>query len=401
MVLAAQRLMIHISLSINILKQRVVCHRNILLLTDLCRRAARKYEAFQQGIACQTISAMYTITGSLSHRIQLLHGSPAVVVYPYTAHEVMLGRHYRNTLLRHIIALLAAVFHNIGKMRPKLFLRNRSEILPHIIGVILFHLVDNSLGDHISRQQFIHKPVHILVIQPGTLTPDRFRDQKAPLFLHRRVQCGRMHLHIIDILQSHIMLQCNGQRIPRQMTEIRGMPVQTSDSAASPHCVLRLNGLDGSIRHPKDRSVADIILTHNVHHDRIFKDGYIRQFSHLCQELAGDFFSGNILVKEDPLIGVRSLTGKHQLSVLIPCEIRTVAHQVLNHLPGGADHDFDGLPVVLIMSCLQGILKITVIIGFIFQHTDSTLSKKRITAFHIPLGDDGNLLISRKLQCTV
>ena len=106
-------------------------------------------------------------------------------------------------------------------------------------------------------------------------------------------------------------------------------------------------------------------------------------------------------MKEDPLIGVRSLTGKHQLSVLIPCEIRTVAHQVLNHLPGGADHDFDGLPVVLIMSCLQGILKITVIIGFIFQHTDSTLSKKRITAFHIPLGDDGNLLISRKLQCTV
>lgn len=64
-----------------------------------------------------------------------------------------------------------------------------------------------------------------------------------------------MNLHIVDILQGHLMPAGDGQRISRYMAEVSGMAIQSSDAAGGKHCVISLYLFQGAVRFSDHPSV--------------------------------------------------------------------------------------------------------------------------------------------------
>ena len=149
-----------------------------LLCGTLC-----KYKAFEKGITCQTISSVNTITCRLANCIQPVHGRLAHIVNPHTSHKVVLCRNHRNTFLSHIIPHLPAMLNDIWEMRAKFFLRNRPQIFPHMLRVILFHLFIDCFCEQVSRKKFVNKAIHILIIQLCSFSSYRFRNQETAFLL--------------------------------------------------------------------------------------------------------------------------------------------------------------------------------------------------------------------------
>ena len=123
--------------------------------------------------------------------------------------------------------------------------------------------------------------------------------------------------------------------------------------------------------------------------------------SDLHQEFAGDFPAGNILMEENPFVGMGPLTGKGKGPILPALEFHAVPHQVSNHILGGTNHNVHRLPVIFIMARFHGVLKVAAVVRFILQHTDAALGQIGIAAFRIRFCHNCDLPVSRKVKGTV
>ena len=266
---------------------------------------------------------------------------------------------------------------------------------------VLLHLFVNFLGQQISRQKLICETLHVLSVELCALSPNGFRDQKASGLIILGIECGRVNLHVVDVLQFNSVANCNRQCIAGEMTEVGGMAINSADSAGGQYGAVRLNGLQGAVFLPNHRAVAGVVLCNQILHGGVFHQLDVRKFFYLCQKLAGNFLAGDVLVKEDSFIRVGALPGEIQFAVLVPVETNAVLQEILNHVLRGTDHDVHGLPVVLVVSRFHGIFKIAVVVLVVLQHADSALCQVGIVAFQIGFGNQCDFLVSRELQCTV
>ena len=215
------------------------------------------------------------------------------------------------------------------------------------------------------------------------------------------IEGRRVDLDIVRILEGHIVSQSNGQCIAGEMAVIRGMLVEAADTAAGEDHVVRVHHVEGAVRQSDDRAVADIVLFDDVDHGRELHQGDVRQFPDPCQKLACDLLSGDVVVEEDPLVGVGAFLGKQELPFRVVFEFDAVGYQVVDDVLRGADHDADRLFVVLIMARFHGVFKIAFIIGIVLEHADAALSEVRVRAFEVRFGNEQDVLVLRALQCAV
>ena len=88
--------------------------------------------------------------------------------------------------------------------------------------------------------------------------------------------------------------------------------------------------------------------------------------------MGGDLLACFILVKQDAGIRMRTLScvGK-----CLPVHLKPDAerHEIRNYLSGGVNHNMNGIRIVLVMTCLHGILKESIIVFLVTKHTDTAL----------------------------
>ena len=127
------------------------------------------------------------------------YGRFADAVHVNAAHEIMLGRHHRNRLFGYIVSFVQTVLPDVREVRPDLVFGNRRKGEPHMGLVFLFHLRENGVCHHISRQKFVDKPFALTVQQDGSLAAHGFGDQEFPSVFFR-VQGRGMNLDVVDVL---------------------------------------------------------------------------------------------------------------------------------------------------------------------------------------------------------
>ena len=79
------------------------------------------------------------------------------------------------------------------------------------------------------------------------------------------------------------------------------------------------------------------------------------------------------------------LAGKDEVALLVAFELRAVGDQVADDILGGADHDFNRLPVIFIVAGLHSVLKIAVVVRFVLEHADAALGKIGVAALQVCL----------------
>ena len=255
----------------------------------------------------------------------------------------------------------------------RLFL-DRRHGQPHKIRSILFHLFPDCLCHHVSRKQFIYETLHVFIIEKCAFPTDGFGDQESSARLFR-IQCSRMDLYIIQMLQTNVMFFRYFQCISCQMREICGMLVQPADSSTCQNGIICINrGLFTTFRLHGDSRTFSVFLK-NVCHGRIFVNCYVILFPYPRQQLTGDLFSCHICMKQNSRSGVCPLScvGK-RFSVLF--KFYSISYQIFNDFSRTADHNIDRFFPVFIMTGSHRIFKITVIILFIPEYTDSALCQK-------------------------
>ncbi len=167
---------------------------------------------------------MDTVAARLSHCVQMRHCRLGITVHMHTAHKIVLRRNNRYRLLEQIIALLETPTVDIGKMCShnsfrNMFKRRNSCATPSFSISFKIASVTTSRGSSSSTNR---SPLWFKITAP---LPRRLRDQKASARL-RAVETGRMNLHIIHVLERHMMLLCNAAGVSREQRKIGGMAVK-------------------------------------------------------------------------------------------------------------------------------------------------------------------------------
>ena len=139
----------------------------------MCRTFC-KHQALKQRITCQTVRPMNAIAAGLSNRIQMLHRSSAVAVYPDASHEIVLCRNNRDPLFCHVIAFFPAPLTDIWEMLQDRILINIFHGKPYMIRSVFFHLFPDCFCHHISRKKLIYKTFSVFIIKNCAFSTDRF-----------------------------------------------------------------------------------------------------------------------------------------------------------------------------------------------------------------------------------
>ena len=174
--------------------------------------------------------------------------------------------------------------------------------------VFLFHLRENGVCHHISRQKLIDKPLTLPVQQDRTLTPHGFGNQEFPSVFFRVQGCG-MNLYVVDMLQADVVPQSQRNGIPGQVTIVGGMLEQPADSSGGKNGVVRCDGGLVSVRVMSDDSAAFSFIAEPIYHGIVFDEGDIVSVPRGFQQMGGDFLAGFILMEENPRTGMCAFSG--------------------------------------------------------------------------------------------
>ena len=135
----------------------------------MVRCTLRKYKAFEQRIARQSIASMHAVAAGLADRIQAVHRCLAVQIDLDAAHEIVLPRCNRNRLLCHVVAFLETLLVNVWEtLFDKIWVEMRNRKLD-IRAIVNFHLLADFLCEQIARQQFIDKALALCIEQISAL----------------------------------------------------------------------------------------------------------------------------------------------------------------------------------------------------------------------------------------
>ena len=93
--------------------------------------------------------------------------------------------------------------------------------------------------------------------------------------------------------------------------------------------------------------------------------------------MGSNFLAGLVLVEQDSGLGMGSFPGIVK-AVTVFLKPNTVANQLFNDCPGGANHNVNRLGIVFIVSGLHGILKEGIIVRFVPEDTNAALGQEGI-----------------------
>ena len=172
-----------------------------------------------------------------------------------------------------------------------------------------------------------------------------------------------MDLYIVQMFQTDSMLLCNLNRIPCQMWKIRGMLIGSADTATCKDRIFCINFIRSLFILCLD-SYTFIIFDDHICHLCIFIHFHIFKLLHLSKQLAGDFFSCHIFMKQDSRSGVRSLSCIGKFAVLL-FKLYAILYQIIDDISGITDHDIYRFFPVLIMTGFHRVFKITVVVAFV------------------------------------
>ena len=108
-----------------------------------------------------------------------------------------------------------------------------------------------------------------------------------------------MNLHIVKMLQCHIMLLGHLQGIPRQAREIGRVLIEAADTASSQHRIrcMDMQHIAGAVLCHNTCTAA--ILHQDILHDSVLPDFHIRQLPHMPLQGFRNLLAGHILMKAD------------------------------------------------------------------------------------------------------
>ena len=98
------------------------------------------------------------------------------------------------------------------------------------------------------------------------------------------------------------------------------MLVQSSDTSGSKYGISGLYSKMLSFFCPGQDSQTGILFFYHIQHGNLLQDFYIRQLLYSFQQFAGNLFSCDIFMEQDPWLGMTALSGKVQFSVFF-CKI--------------------------------------------------------------------------------
>ena len=193
------------------------------------------------------------------------------------------------------------------------------------------------------------------------------------------------------------MAKADSQSVCGEMPVIGGVFKQTSHASRCEYSLPCINTVHISFGCHIDNSPAGSFFLDQIDHCRMGQDLNVIPPFHFLIELAGNFFPCHIIVMKNPEYGVSPFPGIFCLSISL-IKLNTESDKVIDNFPGTGDHLVYSRFIVLIMAGLHGIFKVTVVIFFIAQCRNSSLSQEGITLLYFCLGNHNDSVISWKKQ---
>ena len=176
------------------------------------------------------------------------------------------------------------------------------KFLPDKVCAVFCHLFVDLFGKKITGQQLVYETVHVLIIEPGSLATDRFRNQEAAVLWVFGVEGGRVDLHVVRVLQLDIMLAGNGKSVSSEVPEVGRMSVKSAYAAACQNGIGGSNGVKGTVWTTDHSAIAVVVVFQNINHGGVFQKFYIGKLLDFAEQSAGDFFSSYVLVENNAVV---------------------------------------------------------------------------------------------------
>ena len=279
-------------------------------------------------------------------------------------------------------------------------LADGAHILPHMLGAVLLHLGADGRADDIAGLQFIRKAVSVFVQQQRALAAHRLRDEEPAAPFAAEQRCG-VDLDIVKMAAGHAMAQRHGNGIAGDVGVVGRVFVQPADAAAGQHDRPCADGPHCAVRAHCNNAAAGCGIGKKVEHHGILAQLDVLAPQDLRKEGLGDLTPGDVLMKEDPCAGVRTLAGKAQRAVFVPGKPHAAAHQIADDRVGGPDHQVHRGGIVLIVAGPHRILKKGAVVRLAVLHTDAALRQKGIALVRLLLGQQQHFITLWKIQRTV
>ena len=197
------------------------------------------------------------------------------------------------------------------------------------------------------------------------------------------------------------MAQRHGNGIAGDVGVVGRVFVQPADAAAGQHDRPRADGPHCAVRAHRNNAAAGCRIGKEVEHHGILAQLDVFAPQGLRKEGLGDLTPGDVLMKEDPRAGVRTLAGKAQRTVFVPGKPHAAAHQIADDRVGGPDHQVHRGGIVLIVAGPHRILKKGAIVCLAVLHADAALRQKGIALVRLLLGQQQHFITLWKVQRAV
>ena len=138
-------------------------------------------------------------------------------------------------------------------------------------------------------------------------------------------------------------------------------------------------------------NLAEVVLREQIESEVILQDGDVRVVAHLLDKRTLNLGTCEVLIVENTMLGVSTLTMKVETAILSAVEACSPADQILRRARGISHHQLDSLRVALSCTANEGILDVFLeCVGGIGYRADSALRIVGVTLVELAFGNKGN-----------
>ena len=355
--------------------------------------------------------------GGLAQRVEVADRGFAVGVDPHAAAAVVRRRGDGDPLLRDVDADRAALFADVREVAP-----DRVGVLVRDVEVDEVHTQtghfavdrpghDVARGERLHRVVLVHELRAVGQAQDRPEAAHRFGDEEIGLFAgvveRRRVELDELH-----VLGDGLGAVAHGDAVSRGDDRVRGRGVDVSAAARGDDRELREHRLDlvrvevqdvgseagQSARVARDE-FAQMVLREQVDGEVVFQDRDVRVLADRLDERAFDFGAREVLVVEDPVLGVAAFAVELETAVGRLVEARTPGDQIGDQFGSAAHDQFHGLFVALARPADQRVADVFLEgVGGIRYRADAALCVVGVALDHLALGHDRDMSVGGGFQ---
>ena len=283
----------------------------------------------------------------------------------------MLCRGYRERLLQDIVAFLFAVLEDIREVTLDELRIEVGNIEPYEASAVDLHLLLDRSGNDVTRLKLVGEALHVLVSEHAALATYCLGNEEGSARLLGIEGC-RVDLDIVDVLEKDVMLQRDREGVARDE--------ESADTAGCEYYGFAEYRVKITLRILCDDAFADVLLTDEIDHGRVFVKIDVLLFTDILEKLRCDLLSGDVLVVENTGSGVTAFLGKIQVIALL-VEVDVIVEEFSDDDRRLADHGIDRFSRVLIVTGTQSILEVVFVVLGVLQRGDTALGEVRGAVF--------------------